>query len=829
MTTKDRYTHYEMGLNELLRRIAPGHAHYFDMVNCKQQLQEHIERCRHAGESDALLQERAEMIDHLNNLALSALGLSFEDMCMQLAAAEASNRARRPSIFFCPSSFSSYTQPLVGRDDVLANVRHILCSSSTPVRLVLNGVPGVGKTHLVAALADDPVIWQQFPGGVLATSLGKEPHTVALLRAWDAATKLPSDPHLTVSQQLERIAHVFEQQKQPGLWIVDDVWSSDDAQLFASNNPYVTILFTSNQQDQAQQPVVQGLPADVTSIQIPPLDEASAVTLLRQCAGIPEPEHTEACESLAALVGGVPLILTLLGAFLQRFNDQPDWFEPTIRALKEAARQMNLPTGTIDDATRFVQRGMMNWIAQVVRKPARPQPLNPKAIIELCVGNLPGLLTTTFVRMAAFAPDPISFDLRSAFEIAENQNRDEYDLLVTYNLLSCGEDGQFWMHRMLAEWVESDKRHYREVRMARQRLARWHVRLLQPEHLREFLVWRTHPDNWQQLIYVWKELLVEPEMLREWLTILVPVLIDHGDYDAVRTGLERGLSVFREDSTLLAETNYCLGLVDHRLGHYQAAADYTKTALLHFQIAHNQRGQAAALTLLGHIERDMGNGDAARDCYQQALANTSEDDVVNYAGCLANLASLLQSQGKSEVARPLFEKAQALQKQVAEANRAAVAEATRRVPPAPSARGTGNPQETIATLDSQAHQKFIDGSYEEARTLFARSLELREQELDANNPSIGIALGNLATVLVSLGDYAAARPLLERALSIIEQQMGADHDYAEATRSSLADVLDNLGETDAASALREQSEPSPGTQKAKSSARPQSSRRRKKK
>jgi hypothetical protein len=55
-----------------------------------------------------------------------------------------------------------------------------------------------------------------------------------------------------------------------------------------------------------------------------------------------------------------------------------------------------------------------------------------------------------------------------------------------------------------------------------------------------------------------------------------------------------------------------------------------------------------------------------------------------------------------------------------------------------------------------------------ARPLLERALAIDEAAFEANHPTIAVDLSNLALVLQDLGDPAAARPLLERTLAILE-------------------------------------------------------------
>jgi len=76
----DNYTPYETGLTELLNRMGQDHPRCSEALIYQQRLTENIKWSRRYGNTDERQAERSEIIDHLNELSLSVLGTSFNEL-----------------------------------------------------------------------------------------------------------------------------------------------------------------------------------------------------------------------------------------------------------------------------------------------------------------------------------------------------------------------------------------------------------------------------------------------------------------------------------------------------------------------------------------------------------------------------------------------------------------------------------------------------------------------------------------------------------------------------------------------------------------------------
>lgn len=577
------------------------------------------------------------------------------------------NETRDPGLpFFAPSSFLPPHPPLVGREWEQENLRQRLCGSTAGGEgacLALDGVAGVGKTRLAVELASDPEVRACFTGGILVASPGQHAAFDAL-HQWTRQLDLQDQRGWSTEERFRHIVEALDRRGEPALLIIDDVWSVEDARLFLTASPRIGVLYTCRQQTPLLPPIgLEHLIGQENVFPLEPLSNAHAADLLRHFARIPPPEGQEELEALAALAGGLPLLLSLMGGYLchQRPTTQEAWFARAIEDLKEAAKRLSLPTAPIEQAGRVARRG---FLAGLFGKPVPPRPLPPKVVLDLSVETLPRHMQVDAIRLAALPPDPLSVDHATAHAVAEPTDERSLALLVERNLLHETEDGRLCIHRMLCEWAEAEKRFYSEVRSAHRRLMVYHLDLLKPDNAGAFARWREHPDNWQQMLRTWEAATDDPPLLETCLTMMARPLIEQGYHDKVRAGLVRALSLFRENSLLLGLANYYLGLVDYIRAGYEQAVEYGEAALLHFQIAHEEKHQGMALTLLGQIARTRGDHPAARRYLEEVLLITPEADEVNYAISLLNLAVVLMEQQDYPAARHHFERSLALHRRV---------------------------------------------------------------------------------------------------------------------------------------------------------------------
>ena len=75
------FTQYEAGLEQLLGRLGKEHPRYAETLTLQSRLLENIAQARQYGDTDALKNTRAQIVDRLNRLTLQIVGVSFNELC----------------------------------------------------------------------------------------------------------------------------------------------------------------------------------------------------------------------------------------------------------------------------------------------------------------------------------------------------------------------------------------------------------------------------------------------------------------------------------------------------------------------------------------------------------------------------------------------------------------------------------------------------------------------------------------------------------------------------------------------------------------------------
>jgi tetratricopeptide (TPR) repeat protein len=91
-------------------------------------------------------------------------------------------------------------------------------------------------------------------------------------------------------------------------------------------------------------------------------------------------------------------------------------------------------------------------------------------------------------------------------------------------------------------------------------------------------------------------------------------------------------------------------------------------------------------------------------------------------------------------------------------------------------------------LIEQTMDLYRAGHYERAVALARKALDMAEQAMGPDHPSVAVSLNDLALLYRTLGHYAQAEPLYKRALAIWENALGPHHPSVATSLINLAEL-----------------------------------------
>jgi len=187
-------------------------------------------------------------------------------------------------------------------------------------RLGIQGMPGVGKTVIAAALAADADIHEAFPGGVFWLTLGRTPDDVVVWQGKLAQALAGRPVEIRTAREGKTTLGELFAARPPSLLILDDVWNIADADPFDAPAAPSRLLITTRNQE-----VAQGLGATVREIR--ELKPTDALVMLAAYAGRPMETLPKVAQEIVSECGELPLAVAMAGAMLQ---GRPDDQWPTL-------------------------------------------------------------------------------------------------------------------------------------------------------------------------------------------------------------------------------------------------------------------------------------------------------------------------------------------------------------------------------------------------------------------------------------------------------------------------------------------------------------------
>jgi len=521
---------------------------------------------------------------------------------------------------------------LVGRDELLVELRGQLMRGGAVAITALNGLPGVGKTTLAVMLAHDEQVQKHFTGGILWAGLGQNPNVDDALNQW--ADALGADlGGIAETADRARAVQAAIARRAPVLLVIDDAWSLDAANALNLACEGCAVVLTTRDEVIAK----RFAPEQVSPVKELPEDEA--VKLLMSVGQVDAMTNAD-WRRLARAVGGLPLALMLVGGYLLDHVTFAAEAQQAMTALQQAETWLGLK-----DASRK---------------------LTLQEVIGLSLDALAEDARAAFVGLAAFAPKPATFSIDAA-QAVTGADAGALGVLARRNLLEKVTPERAMLHPTLAAVAE---------RRAGERLP--DLRLSHAQYYLDFVnhdrkAWRRIEPELEQIRAAWNHV----QTLEVLETSRVSVL----DYVwAMRVfqnmrGLwreeiawcERGLQAAhaigkrKDEGTLLGNIAWCY----NSLGQRRLALEYREESLTILREIGDREGEATTLNNIGRVYDSLGERRRALDYYEQALP--IHRDMGNRAGeaaTLNNIGAVYDNLGERRRALDIYEQALPIRREV---------------------------------------------------------------------------------------------------------------------------------------------------------------------
>jgi serine/threonine protein kinase/Tfp pilus assembly protein PilF len=239
-----------------------------------------------------------------------------------------------------------------------------------------------------------------------------------------------------------------------------------------------------------------------------------------------------------------------------------------------------------------------------------------------------------------------------------------------------------------------------------------------------------------------------------------------------------------DHAPLLAEAARTVGLAAIALDEHGAAEAALHEAVAQAARAHLDayaaRAWADLVRLVGFDQARTAEGLAYAVAAAAAIARAGGDDEAETELLLAEALTLLQA-GRSDEALGRARRALALRERVAAPGASG----------APTVSDDGELADALTTVAMIASSR---GDYDEAATLHARALALREAQFGPEHPRVGDSLDNLGVVRFHQGALDEALALYERALAVRVAALGEHHRDVGTSHNNLGGLYLDRGD-----------------------------------
>jgi|GEM_PF-4313200 len=714
------------------------------------------------GEAGGLTAKGRKQNDFMDQLSALRAWASFDteaDLAQQVVSALAKHEgwrvlSTRPSRVY------------IGRTAQRDQIAQALADQG---RVGIIGAAGLGKTLTAQQMGQQ--LAERYTGGVFFISLGSEikPDDAQrnAIEAWAQAHHLGrSTPPDQITEQ--QFHNWIDDNKDPKLFIIDDVWKAKTAQAVAALIPDgAHVLVTGRQAD-----LLTHLDLG-QSFRLTELDAGDGLALLRDRVGVAPLDA--ALKNVVAAVDGHPLALEIAAAQILEYEDEnPDYADDLPALLAEEQKNgelfsiLTVPDDEREDSVAGLLALSYNRLPRDLKKRFR----------WLGAAVAPDLTWSVRLMTSLWETDTAWTDSVDTATLDNMTQR--ADALVTKSLLRQAGDGRYFLHRVLHFYAQSLLRHEDEFVTAHAHYENLMLALtVQFDEL--------PPESWQALE-------AERDHIHELGDDYVR-RIGAEDSDAesnalhfalntqgylfrrreVRRGawLEMGLQLAQHTEDKKRESLFLneLALMWNALGEKHKALGFYEQALSFNQELGDQKGEATTLNNIGLVWNALGEKHKALDFYGQALPlRRAVSDRGGEATTLNNIGLVWDDLGEKEKALDYFNQALPLYKAV------------------------GDRGGEAATLNNIGRVWSALGEKEKALGFYGQALPLLRAVGDRGGEAT--TLNNIGRVWDDLGEKEKALDYFNQALPLCKAV--GDRGGEAATLNNIGGVWDDLGDKEKA-------------------------------
>lgn len=655
---------------------------------------------------NAIAAEQQELMYVLADERLRSLGLpkgSIQVGAHTIEMTSAGGEKRR-LLFLAPPYLS---QELVGRDDLLRDLKQRLFSGSSVALTALKGLPGVGKTAVAIALAHDPEVLEHFRDGVLWAGVGRNGDVLWHLGIWAEALGITIAEIAKLTGIKERSMAILNAiGTRRMLLVADDVWEAKAASAFKLTGPNCAYMITTRQREVAMEIVSN-------SITVVELNEVHGLKLLSSLAPEVAKAEPDELQKLVRELGGLPLAIFLIGKYLRKKApiERPRRLREALDKLKNSEERLRLSEHQPPAAEHpSLSKGASISLEAVIN-------VSDEALADEEARN-------ALRALSVFPPKPNTFSEDAALAATATPTW-VLDKLYDFGLIESSGAQRYAMHQAIAD--------YAGVRLTDwtvyDRVSEFYVHFMD-DHQQDYRALNMETYN---LLSVSKFFARFPDKARQ----LTPQVWQQAIHSAIDTG----------DNEEAARNFEAMGVIALRNKNIDQAKTNFESALSYFKNSKNRRHICALHEYLGGLLIYLGEYALAEDHLRKGLELATElDDSIM-------IARLHAASGTLEAARGNYPKA--IEHALNALNRARQA-------------GNGLSISLIQITIGQLY--LIEGSLDSASNAYQEALDILQREYPAEFlDSVAVARYGLARVAAAEGKMDEARRHARESISIYER------------------------------------------------------------